>query len=125
MPVKWAAASCCSRTKAAIPSTGSSPLSKTSTKVVSRSVASRWVFTASGFPPLDLENRGRLVAPRAFGYGRQLSRRAKGAEMAFSRNRRGGIGGISVAGVLVIVGIVVALAWSLLLGIIIAVIGLV
>jgi hypothetical protein len=45
--------------------------------------------------------------------------------MAFGRNRRGGIGGISLGGILVIVGIVVALAWSLLLGIIIAVIGLV
>jgi hypothetical protein len=67
----------------------------------------------------------RLVRPAAFGYGRQLSWRAKGAEMAFGRNRRGGIGGISLGGVLVIVGIVVALAWSLLLGIIIAVIGLV
>ena len=67
----------------------------------------------------------RLVRPPAFGYGRQLSWRAKGAEMAFGRNRRGGIGGISLGGVLVIVGIVVALAWSLLLGIIIAVIGLV
>jgi hypothetical protein len=34
-------------------------------------------------------------------------------------------GGIGLGGILVIVGIVVALAWSLLLGIIIAVIGLV
>jgi hypothetical protein len=39
--------------------------------------------------------------------------------------RRGGIGGISLGGILVIVGIVVALFWSLLLGLIIAVIGLV
>ena len=39
--------------------------------------------------------------------------------------RGGGIGGISLGGILVIVGIVVALAWSLVLGIIIAVIGLV
>jgi hypothetical protein len=50
----------------------------------------------------------------------------KGAEMAVNRDRRGGaLGGISVGGILVIVGIVVALVWSLLLGIIIAVIGLV
>jgi hypothetical protein len=45
--------------------------------------------------------------------------------MAFGRNRRGAVGGISLGGVLVIVGIVVALLWSLLLGIIIAVVGLV
>jgi hypothetical protein len=40
-------------------------------------------------------------------------------------NRGGGIAGISTGGILVIVGIVVALVWSLLLGIIIAVVGLV
>ena len=46
--------------------------------------------------------------------------------MAMDR-RRGGrfAGGIGVGGVLVIVGIVVALVWSLCLGIIIAVIGLI
>ena len=38
---------------------------------------------------------------------------------------RGGIGGISLGGILVIVGIVVALFWSLILGIIIALIGLI
>ena len=42
--------------------------------------------------------------------------------MAFSRGRRRG--GISTGGILVIVGIVVAFVWNLLLGIIIAVIGL-
>jgi hypothetical protein len=42
-----------------------------------------------------------------------------------SVQRSGGNGaGIGVGGILVIVGIVVALVWSLLLGIIIAVIGL-
>jgi hypothetical protein len=46
--------------------------------------------------------------------------------MTVDRGRRGGsLGGISMGGILVIVGIVVAIAWSLLLGIIIAVIGLV
>lgn len=45
--------------------------------------------------------------------------------MAVGSGRRGGIGGISVGGILVIIGIVVAIVWSLLLGIIIAVIGLV
>ena len=38
---------------------------------------------------------------------------------------RGGIGGISLGGILVIIGIVVALFWSLILGIIIALVGLI
>jgi hypothetical protein len=45
--------------------------------------------------------------------------------MAVDRGRRGGIGGICVGGILVIVGIVVAIFWSLILGIIIALIGLI
>ena len=46
--------------------------------------------------------------------------------MAMDRSgRRGALGGIGLGGILVIVGIVVAIAWSLWLGIIIAVIGLV
>ena len=51
---------------------------------------------------------------------------SKGAGMAVdSRNRRGGVlGGISLGGILVIVGIVVAIVWSLIAGIVIAVIGL-
>ncbi|HEU0025302.1 MAG TPA: hypothetical protein VFQ12_11755 [Thermoleophilaceae bacterium] len=39
--------------------------------------------------------------------------------------RRGGIGGISLGGIIVIVGIVVMLVWSVLLGLIIVVIGLI
>jgi hypothetical protein len=39
--------------------------------------------------------------------------------------RRGGIGGISLGGILVIVGIVVMLVWSVLLGLIIVLIGLI
>lgn len=39
--------------------------------------------------------------------------------------RRGGIGGISLGGILVIVGIVVMFAWSLLLGLIIVLVGLI
>jgi hypothetical protein len=39
--------------------------------------------------------------------------------------RRGGIGGISLGGIIVIVGIVVMLAWSVLLGVIIVLIGLI
>ena len=41
------------------------------------------------------------------------------------RGRGGGIAGISVGGVIVIVGIVVAVAWSLLLGLIIVLVGLI
>jgi hypothetical protein len=40
-------------------------------------------------------------------------------------DRRGGIGGISLGGILVIVGIVVMLVWSFLLGLIIVLIGLI
>jgi hypothetical protein len=39
--------------------------------------------------------------------------------------RRGGIGGISLGGIIVIIGIVVALFWSLVLGLIIVLIGLI
>ena len=40
-------------------------------------------------------------------------------------DRGAGIGGISLGGILVIIGILVAIFWSLLLGIIIALIGLI
>ena len=45
--------------------------------------------------------------------------------MATPERRRGGIGGISLGGILVIIGIVVALFWSLLIGLIIVLIGLI
>jgi hypothetical protein len=45
--------------------------------------------------------------------------------VAVERGRRGGIGGISLGGILVIIGLLVAIFWSLLIGIIIIVIGLV
>jgi hypothetical protein len=54
-----------------------------------------------------------------------FSNELKGVEMAVNRSGRGGVGGVSLGGVLVIVGIVVAIVWSLLLGIIIALIGLI
>jgi hypothetical protein len=54
-----------------------------------------------------------------------ISNEQKGAAMAVNRSGRGGIGGVSLGGILVIVGIVVAIFWSLLLGIIIALIGLI
>jgi hypothetical protein len=51
---------------------------------------------------------------------------AKESEMAVDR-RRGGrfAGGLGVGGVLVIVGILVALFWSLILGIILILVGLI
>ena len=42
-----------------------------------------------------------------------------------SERRGGGIGGISTGGILVIIGIIVAIVWSLVLGLIIALIGLI
>ena len=46
--------------------------------------------------------------------------------MAVDRGRRGGvIGGIGLGGILVIIGVVVAIVWSLWLGIVIALIGLI
>jgi len=46
--------------------------------------------------------------------------------MAVDRGRRGGvIGGIGLGGILVIIGVIVAIVWSLWLGIVIALIGLV
>jgi len=46
--------------------------------------------------------------------------------MAVDGGRHGGsVGGIGLGGVLVIVGIVIAIVWSLWLGIIIALIGLI
>ena len=40
-------------------------------------------------------------------------------------NGRGGIGGITLGGIIVIIGIVLAILWSLLWGIIIALVGLI
>jgi hypothetical protein len=39
--------------------------------------------------------------------------------------RRGGAGGLSLGGLIVIIGIVVAIVWSLLLGIILILVGLI
>ena len=44
--------------------------------------------------------------------------------MAVDSGRRGGLGGIGLGGILVIIGIGVALVWSLWLGIILVLIGL-
>jgi hypothetical protein len=53
-----------------------------------------------------------------------LSRRKGNTEGAFMAERSG-IGGISLGGILVIIGIVVAIFWSLILGLIIALVGLI
>ena len=45
--------------------------------------------------------------------------------MATPERRGRGIGGISLGGILVIIGIVVALFWSLIIGLIIVLIGLI
>jgi hypothetical protein len=45
--------------------------------------------------------------------------------VATPERRRGGIGGISTGGMIVIIGIVVMIVWSFLLGLIIVLIGLV
>jgi hypothetical protein len=64
---------------------------------------------------LPSSNRG---APIAF-----INRKEHEA-MAVNRGR-GGFGGISTGGIVVIVGIVIALFWSVWLGLIIALIGLI
>jgi hypothetical protein len=45
--------------------------------------------------------------------------------MATERGTGGNVGGIGLGGILVIVGIVVMLVWSVLLGVIIALVGLI
>jgi hypothetical protein len=58
--------------------------------------------------------------------GEWVGNRTKGAGMAVDRGRRGGaIGGISLGGILVIIGIVVMIVWSFWIGLIIALIGLI
>jgi hypothetical protein len=42
-----------------------------------------------------------------------------------SRENRGGIAGISTGGIIVIVGIVIMIAWSFVLGLIVTLIGLI
>jgi hypothetical protein len=54
--------------------------------------------------------------------GRVSHHTAKGEGMAMRDAR---FGGISLGGILVIVGIIVALFWSILLGVIIALVGLI
>jgi hypothetical protein len=86
-------------------------------------------YVTSGWRPNRRSNREGVVAliesplGRSFGW---IRRTKGGAEMAVDR-RKGGrfAGGIGVGGILVIVGIVVAVFWSLVLGIIIALVGLI
>jgi len=48
-----------------------------------------------------------------------------GTEMAANDRTRGGVGGISLGGVLVILGIVLMIVWSFWIGLIILLIGLI
>ena len=45
--------------------------------------------------------------------------------MATRRENRGGIGGISLGGILVIIGIVLMIVWSFWIGLIVALVGLI
>jgi hypothetical protein len=45
--------------------------------------------------------------------------------MATAPERRGGIGGISTGGIIVIIGIIIMIVWSFLLGLIVTLIGLI
>ena len=60
----------------------------------------------------------------AAGWARRIPRERR-QQMATPERRGGGIGGISLGGILVIIGIVVALLWSLVIGLIIVLIGLI
>ena len=58
--------------------------------------------------------------------GDGFGKRVKGAGMAVDRGRRGGlVGGISLGGILVIIGIILMIVWSFWIGLIIALIGLI
>jgi hypothetical protein len=48
-----------------------------------------------------------------------------GKERMATPERRGGVGGISLGGILVILGVLVMLVWSVLLGAVIVLVGLV
>lgn len=74
-------------------------------------------------PPAGVNDLCWGVRTAAGGNGCDNERKER--KMAVDRGRRGVIGGISLGGILVIIGIIVAIVWSLWLGIIIAVIGLV
>jgi hypothetical protein len=76
---------------------------------------------------LEVDGAGPKVVPVARGVGRQrcdrkLTRRRK--RVAGSDDRRG-IAGISLGGIIVIVGIVLMFVWSLWIGLIIVLIGLI
>jgi len=55
----------------------------------------------------------------------QYGRLVEGEAVATPERRGGGVAGISLGGIIVIVGIVVMIVWSFWLGLIIALIGLV
>jgi uncharacterized membrane protein len=69
---------------------------------------------------LGRESRGSAVETAAESGAKAWRRR-----MAAGRGSGGNIGGIGLGGILVIVGVIVMLVWSFLLGLIITLVGLV
>jgi hypothetical protein len=65
---------------------------------------------------------GRRAPVAEIGFGSIDSEEER---VATPERRGGGIGGISLGGIIVIVGIVVMLVWSVLLGVIIVLVGLI
>jgi hypothetical protein len=59
------------------------------------------------------------------GKGQTTAKQKQGGARMAARENRSGSAGLSLGGILVIIGIVVALFWSILLGLIIVLIGLV
>jgi hypothetical protein len=84
--------------------------------VISTSTAFDSAASGTGIRQASRFERGGVVP--------SVSRRKDNTEGA-SMAERSGIGGISLGGILVIIGIVVAIFWSLLLGLIIALVGLI
>jgi hypothetical protein len=75
---------------------------------------------------IESDRRRFGAAPRAASTTVRPRPAAQDTEDTFmTAQRSGGIGGITTGGIIVIVGIIVAIFWSLILGIIIALVGLI
>jgi hypothetical protein len=59
------------------------------------------------------------------GYLDRVTFDSKGGSEVAARDRSGGVGGISLGGILVIIGIVLMIVWSFWVGLIILLIGLI
>src|SRR4029079_2159778 len=85
-----------------------------------------WTRASSRCPDGSRDRRRFGAAPRAASTTVRPRSAAQDTEdMFMTAQRGGGIGGITTGGIIVIVGIIVAIFWSLILGIIIALIGLI